>query len=175
MRIIGPPSAPLAVVVPALAAQADVHPEFAGVMFGALWRAATRYGLDPVGVVAQSAKETAFGRFGGAVRREMFNPCGLKIRKPGFVAGTDGDKTLAHAQFASWEVGALAHCQHLRAYAGMPVPHIDLVVDPRYEAALEVGLSTPVVDFEGLGGKWAPSATYGAEVVAIAVRLGGRA
>lgn len=175
MRIIGPPSAPLSVVVPALAAQADVHPEFAGPMFGALWRAATRYGLDPVGVVAQSAKETKWGQFGGAVRREMFNPAGIKIRKPGFVAGTDGDKTLAHSQFASWTVGAIAMCQHLRAYAGWPVPHLDLVVDPRYDFALEVGLSSPVVEFEGLGGKWAPDVAYGTSVVAIAVRLGGRA
>lgn len=172
MRILGPASASLAVVAKRVKAEPKATPEFAGVMLDTLWAEAERYGVDPVGVVAQSAKETGYGSFTGAVKAIMRNPCGLKIAQPGFVTGTDGDKTLAHAQFASWRVGARAMVQHLRAYAGAPVPHIDLVVDPRYEAALLVGLDTPVVDFEGLGGgKWAPSLTYGAEVVAIARRL----
>lgn len=172
MRILGPASASFAVVERNVKAEKGVHSDFAGVMLVELWREAERYGLDPVGVVAQSAKETGWGQFNGAVKRIMRNTCGLKIAQPGFVAGTADDATLAHAQFASWQVGARAHAQHLRAYAGHPVPMLDLVVDPRYAAALTIGLDSPVSDFEQLGGgRWAPSPTYGAELVVIADRL----
>jgi hypothetical protein len=76
---------------------------------------------------------------------------------------------LAHAQFASWRVGATAHVQHLIAYTQTPIDFCVLIVDPRY--TLLAG-APPITDFEQLGGRWAPSPTYGAEVVAIARTLG---
>jgi hypothetical protein len=129
------------------------------------------YGIDPVGVVAQSHKETGGGKFGGKARPEFYNTCGLKIRhQPLFPGVTDGDNPLAHAMFASWQVGAVAHVQHLRAYAGWPVPDTDLVVDPRY--VFVIGRYA-CEDFAELGGKWAPSASYGTELETVARQLQG--
>jgi len=171
MRIIGPPSAPRGVVDARLAALPNVHPRFPGEMFGPLWTAAVQYGIDPVGVVAQSYKETGGGRFTGKVKPESFNTCGLKIRNQGLFPGiTDGDNPLAHAMFPSWDVGAVAQVQHLRAYAGWPVE--DLVVDPRY--VFVVGRFA-CEHFAELGGKWAPAPNYGAEIEAVARQLQGRA
>jgi N-acetylmuramoyl-L-alanine amidase len=136
-------------------------------MFPALWTAAVAYNVDPVGVVAQSAKETSFGHYGGAVLPEQHNTCGLKVRAPGY-AGllTDGDNTLAHQTFWSWEVGALAHVQHLRAYAGWPVD--GMVVDPRYQWV--VGRYR-CEQWAELGGRWAPSPTYGLEIETVMGKL----
>lgn len=166
MRLIGPPSAPRAVVIGNVNKQTGVHPRFVVEMLPDLWSAGEFYGIDPVGVLAQAFKETAGGRFTGAVRPEFFNPCGLKVRQLGLFPGIDdGDNPLAHQRFANWTNGAHAHVQHLCAYAGQPVP--GLIVDPRY---FLVG-GTPVETFEELSGRWAPSPTYGPELVAIARRF----
>lgn len=168
MRIIGPPSASLETVTANIPATA--HPRFAAEMLPALWKAGNNYDIDPVGLVAQSFKETGGGTFNGNVRPEFYNPCGLKIRSVGILPETEGDKPLAHSMFASWEVGALAHAQHVCAYAGWKV--WDTIVDPRYvwvvgRFALE--------NWSELGGKWAPSASYGVELEAIMKKLQGRA
>ena len=60
----------------------------------------------------------------------------------------------------------MAQVQHLRAYAGWPVD--GLIVDPRYVWVIG---KHRCETFQELGGKWAPSATYGTELVAIANRL----
>lgn len=166
MRILGPPSAPRATVVAAAAAQSGVHTRFVDDMLPALWDAAVANGVDPVGVIAQAFKETGGGQFKGRVKPEFRNTCGLKNRQSLFPGVDDGDQPLAHARFASWRVGALAHVQHLLAYAGVPVRL--LIVDPRYEL---VAGKHRLESFEELGGRWAPSATYGTELVVIARRL----
>lgn len=166
MRILGPASALRATVEQNAAAQKGVHERFVDVMLPALWSAAGRYGIDPVGLVAQAYKETGGGNFTGKVKAEFCNPCGLKNRSSLFPGVDDGDQPLAHARFANWSVGAHAHAQHLAAYAGLSID--DLIVDPRYE--LVVG-RFQLEAFEELSGRWAPSATYGAEVVVIARRL----
>jgi hypothetical protein len=164
MRIMGPATATYDTVVKNLGA---ADPLFRTAMLPALWKAAEHYGVDPVGVVAQSAKETSFGRFTGAVTAKFYNTAGIKVRDVGKYPGMDdADRPLAHAQFATWDVGAMAHVQHLRAYAGAPVR--DLVVDPRYIWVIgKHRLDT----FEQLGGKWAPAADYGTTLVAMAQRL----
>lgn len=136
------------------------HQRFFAEMLPALWDEATAYAVCPVGVVAQSYHETAGGRFTGKVRPEFRNTCGLKLREDQreFHPETFGDMPLAHAQFASWWIGARAHVQHLRAYAGSPVP-IDEVVDPRYDL-----IGPPYCEhFADLNGRWAGRAgnTYG--------------
>lgn len=150
-------------------------PQFAEIM-RAVWEASLRYGIDPVGAVAQAWKETGRGTFErrpgvpGAVRAEFRNPCGLKIRHPGLFPGvTDGDEPLAHAMFGSWETGAHAHVQHLCAYAGQPLPAGTIIVDPRYTLVRKPYAET----FEELSGRWAPSPTYGQELVQIARHLQG--
>lgn len=169
MRIIGPPSADRETVRSNLSTM-SLHARFLGEMFLPLWEAALAYDIDPVGVIAQSYKETGGGVFGGKVKPEFYNTCGLKIRhQPLFPGLTDGDNPLAHQMFPSWSVGAVAHVQHLRAYAGWPVA--DLVVDPRYVFVIGKHI---VESFAELGGKWAPSPSYGTELETIARQLQGR-
>ena len=167
MRIIGPPSADIDTVRANIPTTA--HARFRASMFPHLWEMAWRYGIDPVGVVAQSFKETGGGNFGRAVTPLHFNTAGIKRVD---IAGLADDDPNAHARFASWEVGAMAQCQHLGAYAGMPVD--DLIVDPRFWL-VKVTPATWCENFEDLAGRWAPSPTYGTELVAIARRLQGRA
>lgn len=170
MRIIGPPSAARAVVLERVKVAPNVHARFVSEMFPALWDAALTYCIDPVGMVAQAAKETGWGQYGGNVRPEFYNTAGIKIRHQNlFPNVTTGDNPLAHAMFPNWAVGADAHAQHLRAYAGWPVEG-RLITDPRY---VFVNPSLRLENFEDLGGRWAPSASYGVELVAIARTLQG--
>jgi N-acetylmuramoyl-L-alanine amidase len=169
VRIIGPPSAEMDLVQRNALALSGTHPRFVEEMLTPLWDAASDYMIDPVGVVAQAYKETAGGNYTGKVKAEFYNTCGLKIRHLGMLPEADGDQPLAHQIFPSWEVGAEAHVQHLRAYAGWPID-LELVVDPRYQ--LVVGKNA-CATFEELSGKWAPSATYGQELVTLARRLRG--
>lgn len=193
MRILGPSSASYSTVVRNLNAfinAASINaPDplslglitstdiFRNAMVPALWNAAVRYGLDPVGMIAQSHKETGGGTFLGKVKPNFYNTCGLKIRHQGILGTPDdptiGEQPLAHAMFPNWQVGAEAHAQHLRAYAGYPLDEEDvpsrLVVDPRY--TLVVG-KYRCESFEDLSGRWAiPGKTYGEEIVATARKL----
>lgn len=169
MRIIGPPSADFTTVAQNAAALPSIHPRFVAEMTGPLWSAALHVGVDPVGMIAQAYKETGGGRYAGKVKPEAYNTCGLKIRYPALYPGiTDGDNPLAHALFPNWEVGAMAQAQHLCGYSGQALPTGDLVVDPRYW--LVVGKHW-CETFEELGGRWAPSTTYGTELVTIARQL----
>ena len=168
MRIIGPPSATRERVLSQVQARTGVHARFINDMFFPLWAAALEYGIDPVGVIAQSGKETAWGNFTGNVKPEFYNTGGIKIRHQALYPGTtDGDRPLAHQMFPNWAVGADAHVQHLRAYAGWPV-NDRLITDPRYQY---VNPTLKLENWEELGGKWAPSATYGVELAAIAKSL----
>jgi Mannosyl-glycoprotein endo-beta-N-acetylglucosaminidase len=171
MRIIGPPSATVETVTAVIAARIGVAPRFITSIVPPLWAAALRYGIDPVGAVAQSAKETGWGNFGGNVKPEFYNTGGIKIRHTALFPGiTDGDRPLAHQMFPNWEAGAEAHVQHLRAYTGWPVTD-RLIVDPRYTY---VSTTLRLENFENLGGKWAPSLSYGIELVTIASTLQGK-
>lgn len=169
MRIVGPPTADKGRVTSQIVALGIGHPRFTTEMFDPLWSAALRYCIDPVGLVAQAYKETGAGNFGGNVKPEHCNPCGLKIRYLGLYPEASGDLPLAHQMFPNWATGARAHAQHLRAYAGCPVEDTELV-DPRY--FLVFG-KFQCIEFEDLGGKWAPSLTYGTELVALARKLRG--
>ena len=160
MKIAGQPSAARDHVLSKLAGLQSA-PLFTQEIFPRLWDAGLHYGIDPVGLVAQSHKETGGGRFTGNVRPRFYNTAGIKIRHLDLFPGvTDGDRPLAHQMFPNWEVGAAAHAQHVRAYAGWPVSG-ELIVDPRY--GLVIGQHS-LTDWSDLGGKWAPSATYGIEI-----------
>jgi hypothetical protein len=151
---------------------------FVNDMLPALWKAALRYGIDPLVMVAQAAHETGWGRFAGRVKASQCNPCGLKVHNlPEIMAllnTTDSDHTLCHANFPSWAVGAEAHAQHLRVYGGNPVDSGMLVVDPRYWVVAGINERTgraPAVSVVDLGGKWAPSPDYGLRVQSMADRI----
>lgn len=121
------------------------------------WRlAAQRGNIDPAVAYAQAAKETNFGRFTGVIDETYNNPCGLKTTQ----GGSDQDPA-AHMKFRDWEEGVTAHLDHLALYAGAAgYPRTD-TPDPRHFAFIK-GKGYSV---EALGGAWAPSSTYGEEIV----------
>jgi len=143
---------------------------FTDVMFLELWAAAEDYGINPVGMVAQAGKETGWGTYPGRVKSWFHNTAGIKVRHLAEVMdllGTsDGDHPLCHQQFPNWQVGAIAHAQHLIRYTGGLVD--DLIVDPRYWLVSGPAVTT----WADLGGRWAPSPTYGTELQDIIGRLG---
>jgi Mannosyl-glycoprotein endo-beta-N-acetylglucosaminidase len=169
MRIIGPPSATDEQVQAQLRSM-NIHARFSNEMFEHLWFEAGRLGIDPVGMIAQSYKETGGGHFRGNVRPEFYNTSGIKVRHVGKFPGVDdGDLPLAHAQFPNWRVGAMAQAQHLRAYAGWPLDEYELIVDPRYHLVKGKWIE----NWSQLGGvgSWAPSTSYGQEIESIMARL----
>lgn len=174
MNILGPATAtPHRVAYNLRTATGAVpHPRFVDEMLPALWDAAAHHGIDPVVMVAQALKETAAGNYTGKVPAIFFNTCGLKIRDP-TMAGADQDAPMAHAQFASWTAGATAHAQHLTAYTQHDLPDGEPLLDPRWVWVRKPD-TTPILTVEGLGGRWAPSPTYGTEIAAICARLQSR-
>lgn len=111
--------------------------------------------VNPAIAYVQAAKETGYGNFGGVLDESYHNPCGLKNPS----GGGDTDKN-AHQKFESWDEGVQAHLDHLALYAGADgYPRKD-TYDPRHFVTIK-GKATTV---NSLGGKWAPSATYGEEV-----------
>ncbi len=120
------------------------------------WSYCTAIGINPVVAYAQYAKETGYGKFGGVIDASYCNPCGLKTTQ----GGSDTDPA-AHQRFAHWEIGIDAHIDHLALYAGAPgYPRKD-TPDPRH-FDYRCGVAPTV---EQLGGKWAPSPTYGQEIL----------
>lgn len=113
-------------------------------------------GINPVIAYAQSAKETGYGKFGGVLDASYHNTCGLKTTQ----GGGDGDPN-AHQRFLSWEQGIRAHVDHLALYAGVPGYPNKNSPDPRHFPYL----FGKAVTVEELGGKWAPSASYGTEIL----------
>jgi hypothetical protein len=146
------------------AANPNVTPIFLDEMVPALLGAAVKYGVDPAVLIGQSAHETGWGVFGRATTPEHHNTCGLKVTRP---VGPD-DNPDDHARFATWAEGATAHAQHLYAYMGIPLPAGAVNIDPRW---VWVYGKHAITTLEELGGKWAPSLTYGSTVAVVAARL----
>jgi N-acetylmuramoyl-L-alanine amidase len=122
----------------------------------AYWEYGAITGIRPEVLYAQSAKETAFGRFGGAVTPDQNNWCGVKTRN------ATGDLREDHESFSTPEEGVRAHFNHMYAYLGRPPigePH------GRYYIVLALPWAGTVKTVEELGGKWAPSASYGQDIV----------
>jgi hypothetical protein len=152
MKMVGPPSATKEHVSGELAGMSPT-PLFTQHIFPALWDAGLHYCIDPVGLVAQSYKETGAGAFGGKVSPRFYNTAGIKVRHTDIFPGTtDDDRPLAHQMVSNWEVGAAAHAQHVRAYAGCPISG-ELIVDPRY---VWVNGKFKLTEWSDLSGNWAP-------------------
>lgn len=112
--------------------------------------------LDPALLYAQSAKETNYMKFTGVLDMTYCNPSGLKTKEGG--ACTD---PRAHERFRNWEKGIKAQADHLNLYAGAPAyPMVDSP-DPRHFPWI-LGTAKTV---ETLGGRWAPSPSYGEDIV----------
>ena len=113
-------------------------------------------GIRPEVLYAQSARETAFGRFGGIVHPDQNNWAGIKT------AGAVGDRRDDHESFATPQEGVRAHFNHMCAYVGLePLgePH------GRYWVVKELAWAGSVKGVEELGGRWSPAADYGIVIV----------
>ena len=114
-------------------------------------------GPDAALLVAQSAKETGWGRFTGVLTPAFRNTAGIKTRS----GGGDFDPE-AHERFLTWADGARAHANHLAAYTGQrPVgmPH------GRYHTVMTLSWAGTIRTVEQLGARWAPNAAYGVDIV----------
>lgn len=169
MNIIGEPSAPITRVA-VNAHKLGAAPVFINDMMPALWDAALNYRIDPVAMVAQAAHETGYGNFTGKITAQFFNTAGIKVRYPKLVAtltnNPDEDQSLAHQMFPNWEIGAIAHAQHLYAYMNKTVA--DPLVDPRFHYVFGKHF---VVTVEDLNGRWATAADYGTNILLKADKL----
>lgn len=120
------------------------------------WKYAPEHGkVNPAIAYIQAAKETGYGKFGGVLNESYNNPCGLKTS----VGGADSDPN-AHMKFNTWDEGVQAHLDHLALYAGATGYPRSNTYDPRHF----VTIKGTVVTVNALGGKWAPSLTYGEEI-----------
>ncbi len=120
------------------------------------WKYAPTHGnVNPAIAYVQAAKETGYGKFGGVLNDSYKNPCGMKT----VVGGGDTDPN-AHQRFNSWDEGVQAHLDHLALYAGADGYPRSSTYDPRHF----VTVKGKAVTVNALGGKWAPSLTYGEEV-----------
>lgn len=105
---------------------------------------------------AQMCLETGFLRFGGDVKREQNNFCGL-----GATGG--GEPGLS---FPDPRTGVRAQIQHLKAY-GSTEPLKGELVDPRFRFVRR-GVSPTI---EGLAGTWAADVQYAEKIKNILNRL----
>ena len=120
------------------------------------WKYAPEHGnVNPAIAYVQAAKETGYGNFGGVLNESYKNPCGLKTS----VGGSNTDPN-AHQKFNTWDEGVQAHLDHLALYAGATGYPRSNTYDPRHF----VTIKGKAVTVNALGGKWAPSLTYGEEI-----------
>jgi len=132
--------------------------------------APARSGIDPAIAYVQFGHETGFlyrdGKSNAGIDASYCNPCGLKITQGG------GDtQASAHKRFANWREGITAHLDHLALYAGAAgYPKKD-TPDPRHFGYLYGTAKT----LEQLGEKWAPSSSYGTNLVGKYAKLRGTA
>ncbi|NEZ43205.1 N-acetylmuramoyl-L-alanine amidase [Paenibacillus alvei] len=127
-----------------------------------------RGGIDPAIAYVQFAHETGFlyrdGRSAAGIDASYCNPCGLKI-----TAGGGDYQATAHKRFTNWREGITAHLDHLALYAGADgYPKKD-TPDPRHFPYL-IGTARTL---EELGAKWAPSSSYGTQLVGKLAKLRG--
>ena len=120
------------------------------------WELGPARGIRPEVAYAQSAKETAYGHFGGVIDASFHNPCGLKT-----TTGGDNDDPNAHMRFVNWRQGITACIDHLGLYAGAPGYPRASTPDPRHFTSIYA--TAPTV--ERLGGHWAPDPDYGRSIV----------
>ena len=120
------------------------------------WKYGEITGLRPEILYVQAAKETGYGRYGGAVKPEMNNWAGIKIKNP------IGDRTEDHETFATPDDGVRAHFNHMGAYVGLkPIGE----AHDRYYVVTSISWAGSVKNLEGLGGRWCPDLYYGYSIL----------
>lgn len=125
------------------------------------WQEAGREGVRQDLAFAQALVETGHFRFGGDVKPEQNNFCGL---------GTTGGGVKG-AHFETPEIGVRAHIQHLLAYTAQKHPSTQ-VVDPRYDMAHAIRLERGLCDtWYKLNGTWAMSPNYSEKIMVVWQRM----
>jgi N-acetylmuramoyl-L-alanine amidase len=121
---------------------------------------APKYNIRSDVALAQSCKETGFYRFGGLVKPEQNNFCGLGATGPGNPGHSFPDRA----------TGVEAHIQHLYAYATTEaLPKDTVLVDPRFNLVRRG--TAPYVEYLGAaenpaGVGWAyPGHDYGKSII----------
>jgi len=120
------------------------------------WQYGVLTGIRPEVLYCQAAKETGFGRYGGAVTEDMNNFAGIKT------STATGDTTEDHQAFATVEDGVRGHFNHISAYVGLePIgdPH------PRYYNVKSIAWAGTIRTVTELGGRWAPASDYGESIL----------
>ena len=124
-------------------------------------KAGSREGVRQDLAFAQALVETGFFRFGGDVKPEQNNFCGL---------GTTGGGVKG-AHFKTPEIGVRAHIQHLLAYTTQKHPSTK-IVDPRYDLAHAIRLERGLCDtWYKLNGTWAMSPNYSEKIMGVWQRM----
>ena len=104
--------------------------------------------------LCQALLETGYFKFGGTVKPDQNNFCGL---------GTTG-KTVAGATFKTAEIGVRAHIQHLLAYSTEREPKTK-IVDPRYDLVHKMRKKSGyLTTWHSLNGNWAMSSEYSEKI-----------
>ena len=120
------------------------------------WKYGELTGIRPEILYAQSAKETGFGKYGGAVKPEQNNFAGIKVY------GATGDRTEDHETFETQDDGVRGHFNHMSAYLGLtPIGE----THGRYKSVSKMPWSGKVKLLEELGGKWCPDLYYGFSIL----------
>lgn len=120
------------------------------------WEYGEITGIRPEILYAQAAKETGYGKYGGAVIPEQNNWAGIKTKT------ATGDLMEDHETFETPEDGVRSHFNHMSAYIGLvPVgePH------GRYYSVKSIKWAGTVKTLEELGGKWCPDLYYGFSIL----------
>lgn len=123
------------------------------------YQEAGREGIRPDVALCQALKETGFFAYGGDVSPKQNNFCGL---------GATGNHEPGYS-FATPQLGARAHIQHLLAYTRKEQPSLK-IVDPRYWHLVRnrPDLHGKVSKWTGLNGAWAvPGKNYGQEILTL--------
>jgi hypothetical protein len=134
----------------------QTNPEYALVLAGLYIEESAEEGINHDMAFIQMCLETGFLRFGGLVKPEWNNFCGLGAigpQEPGLI-------------FPEPRIGVRAHIQHLKAYA-TDEPLNRTLVDPRFRFVRR-GTSPTI---HGLSGTWAADKSYSGKLAVILQRL----
>lgn len=118
------------------------------------YKESTREGIRADLALCQALLETGFFKFGGTVKPNQNNFCGL---------GTIS-KNVAGASFKTPEIGVRAHIQHLLAYSTEREPKTK-IVDPRYDLVHKTRKTSGyLTTWHALNGNWAMSNEYSEKI-----------
>ncbi len=99
--------------------------DFVEKVIPSIYKQSVEIGINPLFVVAHATKESGWGKFGGQVKREQNNYCGIKT--------TDNSR---FASFSTIDEGVQAHIEHLGLYIGLDGYPLSDTVDPKHFSSL---------------------------------------